>query len=131
MVCRRSSAQILLSSASSSVVSYRWYRPLSVASSTGTTAPWKLGDAIAQGTVVEHDGRISGYATDLGFIAHAVGESNDDLEALIMAADALAGPAYWSPPRTRTRSDGVSGGIASSRLTIKRFLGRRRRLMSV
>jgi len=47
--------------------------------------------------VVEHDGRISGYATDVGFFAHAVGESNDDLKALIMAADAFTGPGVLVP----------------------------------
>jgi DNA-binding SARP family transcriptional activator len=56
-------------------------------------------DALAQGTalVVEHDGRISGYATDLAFFAHAVGESNEDLEALIMAAEAFGGPGILVP----------------------------------
>jgi GNAT superfamily N-acetyltransferase len=59
----------------------------------------EVSDAIAQGTalVVEHDGRISGYATDLAFFAHAVGESNEDLKALIMAADAFAGPGILVP----------------------------------
>jgi predicted N-acetyltransferase YhbS len=59
----------------------------------------EMSDAIAQGTalVVEHDGRISGYATDLAFFAHAVGESNEDLKALIMAADAFAGPGILVP----------------------------------
>jgi hypothetical protein len=47
--------------------------------------------------VVEHDGRISGYATDLAFFAHAVGESNEDLKALIMAADAFGGPGILVP----------------------------------
>jgi hypothetical protein len=47
--------------------------------------------------VTEHDGRISGYATDLAFFAHAVGESNEDLKALIMAADAFAGPGILVP----------------------------------
>jgi predicted N-acetyltransferase YhbS len=56
-------------------------------------------DAMAQGTplVVEHGGRISGYATDLGFFAHAVGESNEDLKALIMAVEAFAGPGVLVP----------------------------------
>jgi predicted N-acetyltransferase YhbS len=56
-------------------------------------------DALAQGTalVVEHDGRISGYATDLAFFAHAVGESNEDLKALIMAAEAFGGPGILVP----------------------------------
>jgi hypothetical protein len=47
--------------------------------------------------VVEHDGRISGYATGLAFFAHAVGESNEDLKALIMAADAFDGPGILVP----------------------------------
>src|SRR5919106_5644558 len=56
-------------------------------------------DALAQGTalVVEHDGRISGYATDLAFFAHAVGENNEDLKALITAADAFGGPGVLVP----------------------------------
>jgi GNAT superfamily N-acetyltransferase len=56
-------------------------------------------DAVAQGTalVVEHDGRISGYATDLAFFAHAVGESNEDLKALIMAAEGFGGSGILVP----------------------------------
>jgi hypothetical protein len=56
-------------------------------------------DAVAQGTalVVEHDGRISGYATDLAFFAHAVGSGNEDLKALIMAADGFGGPGILVP----------------------------------
>jgi hypothetical protein len=56
-------------------------------------------DAIAQGTalVVEHDRRVSGYASGLAFFSHAVGESNEDLKALIMAADAFAGPGILVP----------------------------------
>jgi hypothetical protein len=59
----------------------------------------ELTDAIAQGTgrVVEHDNRITGYATDLAFFAHAVGENNEDLKALILAADAFAGPGILVP----------------------------------
>jgi GNAT superfamily N-acetyltransferase len=59
----------------------------------------ELTDAISQGTalVVEHDGRISGYASDLGFFAHAVGESTEDLKALIYAAEAFAGPGILVP----------------------------------
>jgi hypothetical protein len=58
-------------------------------------------DAIKLGTatVVEHDGRVTGYATDLGFLAHAVGESNRDLMALIGAASAFAGPGILVPLR--------------------------------
>lgn len=59
----------------------------------------ELADAVSQGTalVVEQDGRISGYATGLAFFAHAVGESNEDLTALIMAADAFEGPGILVP----------------------------------
>ena len=59
----------------------------------------EVDDAINQGTalVVEHDGRISGYATDLAFFAHAVGESNEDLKALIQAAEAFNGPGILVP----------------------------------
>ncbi|GAA1284561.1 GNAT family N-acetyltransferase [Pseudonocardia aurantiaca] len=59
----------------------------------------EMNDAIAQGTalVTEHDRRISGYATDLAFFSHAVGENNEDLKALIMAADVFAGPGILVP----------------------------------
>jgi predicted N-acetyltransferase YhbS len=58
-------------------------------------------DAIKLGTasVVEHEGRITGYATDLGFIAHAVGETNRDLMALVGAASAFSGPGILVPLR--------------------------------
>jgi predicted N-acetyltransferase YhbS len=41
----------------------------------------EVADAIAQNTatVVEHLGRVTGYATEIGFFAHAVGETNEDL----------------------------------------------------
>jgi predicted N-acetyltransferase YhbS len=59
----------------------------------------ELTDALGAGSalVVEHDGRISGYATGLAFFAHAVGESNEDLKALIMAVDTLEGPGILVP----------------------------------
>jgi predicted N-acetyltransferase YhbS len=61
----------------------------------------ELRDAIAQGsaTVVDHDGRISGYATLIGFFGHAVGETNKDLKALIGAAKKFAGPGFLLPTR--------------------------------
>ncbi len=61
----------------------------------------ELLDAIKQGTasVVEHDGRITGYATMVGFFGHAVGESNKDLKALIGAATAFPGPGFLLPTR--------------------------------
>jgi hypothetical protein len=58
-------------------------------------------DAIKQGTarVVEHEGRVTGYATDLAFFAHAVGETNRDLMALIGAASVFGGPGILVPVR--------------------------------
>lgn len=61
----------------------------------------ELKDAVAKGsaTVVEHDGRITGYATVIGFFGHAVGETNQDLKALIGAAKEFAGPGLLLPTR--------------------------------
>ena len=61
----------------------------------------ELRDAIKQGTatVVERDGRITGYSTMIGFFGHAVGESNEDLKALIGAAKAFPGPGFLLPTR--------------------------------
>ncbi|MBT2675248.1 GNAT family N-acetyltransferase [Streptomyces sp. ISL-14] len=58
-------------------------------------------DALKQGTarVVEHQGRVTGYATDLAFFAHAVGETNSDLQALIGSASAFGGPGILVPAR--------------------------------
>jgi hypothetical protein len=58
-------------------------------------------DAVAQGTasVVERHGRITGYTTGVAFFAHSIGETNDDLEALIGAAEEFAGPGFLVPMR--------------------------------
>ena len=50
-------------------------------------------------TVVEHRGRVTGYATLVGFFGHAVGEGNEDLKALIGAASAFPGPGFLLPTR--------------------------------
>ncbi|HEX8747222.1 MAG TPA: GNAT family N-acetyltransferase [Pyrinomonadaceae bacterium] len=50
-------------------------------------------------TVVEHDGRITGYSTEVGFMGHAVAESNEDLKALIGAATSFPGPGFLLPTR--------------------------------
>jgi N-acetylglutamate synthase-like GNAT family acetyltransferase len=50
-------------------------------------------------TVVERDGRITGYATVVGFFGHTVAKSNDDLKALIGAAAEFAGPGFLLPTR--------------------------------
>jgi N-acetylglutamate synthase-like GNAT family acetyltransferase len=61
----------------------------------------ELLEAIRQGTatVVEHAGRISGYTTMVGFFGHTVGESNEELKALIGAASAFPGPGFLLPTR--------------------------------
>lgn len=61
----------------------------------------ELLDAIQQGaaTIVEHGGRITGYATPIAFFGHAVGETNDALKALIGAAPAFPGPGFLLPTR--------------------------------
>jgi hypothetical protein len=61
----------------------------------------ELADAIAQNAarVVERMGRITGYATLIGFFGHAVAETNDDLKALIGAAESFAGPGVLVPTR--------------------------------
>lgn len=57
--------------------------------------------AIADGTamVVEHDGKMTGYATNIGYFAHAVGRTNEELKALIGAAPSFAGPGFLLPTR--------------------------------
>jgi hypothetical protein len=57
--------------------------------------------AIARGTaaVVETDGRISGYTTGVGFVGHGIGETNEDLKALIASAKEFAGPGILIPTR--------------------------------
>jgi GNAT superfamily N-acetyltransferase len=59
----------------------------------------ELLDAIKQGTatVVEHGGRITGYATMVGFFGHAAGANNEDLKALIGAAPTFYGPGFMLP----------------------------------
>jgi predicted N-acetyltransferase YhbS len=61
----------------------------------------ELQEAITDGTatVVEHEGRLTGYATGLGFPGHAVGESNAELKALIGSASAFVGPGFLLPTR--------------------------------
>jgi len=60
-----------------------------------------LAEAIEHGTarVVEHDGRISAYVSALGFFGHAVAESNNDLYALLSAANEFPGPGFLVPTR--------------------------------
>jgi GNAT superfamily N-acetyltransferase len=61
----------------------------------------ELADAQAQGVarVVERNGRITGYATPIAFLGHAVAETDDDLKALISAAESFTGPGILVPTR--------------------------------
>jgi N-acetylglutamate synthase-like GNAT family acetyltransferase len=58
-------------------------------------------DAIHEGSamVVERNGSLTGYATDLGFFGHAVGETNLDIQALIGNVQQFAGPGILVPTR--------------------------------
>src|ERR1017187_4661785 len=59
----------------------------------------ELAEAIQQGTatVVEREGRITGYATVLAFFGHATAETDLDLEALIASVDSFGGPGILLP----------------------------------
>jgi predicted N-acetyltransferase YhbS len=61
----------------------------------------ELLDAIRKGsaTVVEHERRITGYATEIAFFGHAVAESIEDLKALIADAKEYPGPGFMIPVR--------------------------------
>jgi predicted N-acetyltransferase YhbS len=61
----------------------------------------ELLQAVRQGlaSVVERDARLTGYATEIGFFGHAVGETTADLMALIGAARSFSGPGFLVPMR--------------------------------
>jgi predicted N-acetyltransferase YhbS len=50
-------------------------------------------------TVVEHNGKITGYATQVGFMGHSVAETNNELKALIGASANFSGPGFLLPSR--------------------------------
>ena len=60
-----------------------------------------LGDAIHQGSAVvaESEGDIRAYASALAFSGHAVGDTNEGVEALIAGAAAFLGPGILIPTR--------------------------------
>ena len=60
-----------------------------------------LAHVVARGTahVVERAGRITGYTSGIAFFGHAVGETTDDLKALIAAAESFGGPGFLVPSR--------------------------------
>jgi predicted N-acetyltransferase YhbS len=61
----------------------------------------ELDEALARGTasVVERLGRITGYTTGIALFGHSIAETNDDLAALIGAAEGFAGPGFLVPLR--------------------------------
>jgi predicted N-acetyltransferase YhbS len=60
-----------------------------------------LRDAIQEGTAViaEREGQVKAYASAVAFSGHAIGESNDDLQALLSAATEFQGPGILVPTR--------------------------------
>jgi len=60
-----------------------------------------LAQSIQEGSavVVEHAGRITGYASALAFSGHATAETNPDLQALIASAESFGGPGLLVPSR--------------------------------
>jgi predicted N-acetyltransferase YhbS len=67
----------------------------------GFTRSAELTIAIAQNAalVVERSGRIAAYSTGLGFRGHAVGETTNDIRALIGGAPKIMGPGFFVPAR--------------------------------
>jgi len=61
----------------------------------------QVADAVAAGTalVVERGDRLTGYSAGLSFFDHSVGETGDDLKALIGAAPGFGGPGFLVPIR--------------------------------
>ncbi len=65
----------------------------------GHSRSGELREAIESGDarVVERLGRITGYTTRIGYFAHSVAETNDDLRALICASDDYGTPGFLVP----------------------------------
>jgi len=61
----------------------------------------ELREGIDHGTarVVERGGRITSYASAFGYLGHAVAQSNEDLQALIAAAEDVSGAGIVVPTR--------------------------------
>jgi N-acetylglutamate synthase-like GNAT family acetyltransferase len=67
----------------------------------------ELEDAVREktATVVERLGRVTGYATSIGFFSHAVSETNEDMMALIGTAESITGPGILVPTRNHALFD--------------------------
>jgi len=61
----------------------------------------ELAEAVGRGSahIVERQGRITGYTTAIAFFGHTVAQTNEDVRALVCAADAIAGPGLLVPMR--------------------------------
>lgn len=61
----------------------------------------ELRAAIEQGTAmaVVRGSRLTGYTSGIGFFGHAVGETDEDVQALIAAAPSFGGPGFLVPTR--------------------------------
>lgn len=55
--------------------------------------------SVGSGIVVENNGKLTGYATLLGFFGHSVAKTNDDLKALIGSGSDIAGLGFLLPTR--------------------------------
>lgn len=60
-----------------------------------------LRDSISQGQamLVERRGRLTGYTSGVSYFGHTVGETNEDIKALIAAVPAYSGPGFIVPVR--------------------------------
>jgi predicted N-acetyltransferase YhbS len=67
----------------------------------GHTREQDVLDGIGQNIafVVERLGRITGYTTSLSYFGHTVAETNEDLKAIISAAEAFPGVGFLLPTR--------------------------------
>ncbi len=62
--------------------------------------------------VVERGGRITGYATGVGYMFHAVGETDDDIVALLQSVDGFVGLGVLVPSRnTRLMTWCLNAGL--------------------
>jgi predicted N-acetyltransferase YhbS len=79
----------------------------------GHTRHGELADGITSGTalVVECGGRVTAYASSLAFFGHAVGESWDDLKALIGAVPFIPPPGILVPLRSPLFHWGLEHGL--------------------
>jgi len=68
----------------------------------GHHGPGGRPDRLTRGSrvsVVEREGRITGYSTGPSFFTHTVGQTVDDVEALIGSATGFDGPGILVPMR--------------------------------